>query len=50
MINNISFENIRKNWSEHKNNITNEQYELLWNDLIDKFNLDKTKYFFIKIY
>jgi len=42
MINNISFEEIRKNWSEYKDDISEEQYNLIWNDLINKFNLDKS--------
>lgn len=45
MINNISFEDIRKNWSEHKDLINKEQYVLLWNDLENKFGLDKTDYY-----
>lgn len=45
MINNKSFEDIRKNWSEYKDKISKEQYELVWNDLIDKFNLDKSNYY-----
>ena len=42
MIENTSYEDIRKNWLENKDTIKKEEYELLWNDLENKFNLDKT--------
>lgn len=45
MINNLTYEDIRKNWNIQKDFVNKEQYELLWNDLENKFNLDNSDYY-----
>lgn len=43
---NIVCENIRRNWSDHKDDVTNNYYELLWKELIQKFKIYDTDIFF----
>lgn len=42
----ISFEEIRQKWSTYKEEIYNTPYyELLWSNLINKFNIDETDFY-----
>lgn len=44
----ILSENIRQNWSKYKNEIYNTpDYELLWDNWANKFEIDKTDIFYI---
>ncbi len=47
MINDINYEDIRKDWTKYKNIISKKEYDSLWNDLQNKFFLDEADNFLI---
>lgn len=46
-LNDISSENVRKNWDTYKDSVRNTSYyDVLWKNLIDKFDIDESGTYF----